>query len=78
MTIRSVRLPLALLVEVLWAYAAVALFVAVVGRGDGAAPSIVGVAAVVAGSFALSRALQQTELGDAQFRGVGAAVSAIA
>ncbi len=78
MTVRSVRLPLALLVEVLWAFGAVALFVAVVGRGDGASPSIAGVAAVVGGSFALSRALQRTELGDAQFRGVGAAVSVIA
>lgn len=78
MTIRTVRLPLALLVDVLWAYAAVAVFVSLVARGDGQAPSIVGIAAAVAGSFALSRALQQTELEDARFRGIGAAVSAIA
>ncbi len=78
MTIRTVRLPLVLLVDVLWAYAGVAVFVALVARGDGEAPSIVGVAAAVAGSFALSRALQQTELDDARFRGIGAAVSAIA
>lgn len=78
MTIRTVRLPLLLLVDVLWAYAAVAVFVAVLSRGHGPAPSLVGVAAVVAGSFALARALQQTELDDAQFRGIGAAASAIA
>ncbi len=77
MTIRSVRLPLALLVDVLWAYAAVAIVVALFGRGQAAAPSILGVAAAVAGSFALSRALQEIDLADAQFRAIGVSVSII-
>jgi hypothetical protein len=78
MTIRAARLPLALVVDALWSYAAVAVVVAVLGYGEGSAPSLIGVAAVVVGSFALARALQETELGDAQFRGVGAGASAIA
>jgi hypothetical protein len=78
MTIRAVRLPLALIVDALWSYAAVALVVAVFAHGEGPAPSFIGVAAVVAGSFALARALQATELSDVQFRAVGAGASAIA
>lgn len=78
MTIRAVRLPLALIVDALWSYAAVAVVVAVLGHGDGPAPSFIGIAAVVVGSFALARALQETELSDAQSRGVGAGASAIA
>jgi hypothetical protein len=78
MTIGAVRLPLALIVDALWSYAAVAVVVAVLGHGEGPAPSFIGVAAVVVGSFALARALQETELSDAQFRGVGAGASAVA
>jgi hypothetical protein len=78
MTIRAVRIPLALIVDALWSYAAVAIVVAALAHGEGPAPSFIGVAAVVVGSFALSRALQETELSDAQFRGVGAGTSAIA
>jgi hypothetical protein len=69
---------LALIVDALWSYAAVAVVVAVLGHGEGPAPSFIGVAAVVVGSFALARALQETELTDAQFRGAGACASAIA
>ena len=78
MTVRAVRLPLSLLVELIWSFAAVAVLVAVLGRGDGPSPSILGVGAVVVGSFALARALQQTELEDAQFRTLGAATSVLA
>jgi hypothetical protein len=78
MTIRTVRLPLALLVDVLWGYAAVAVAVAIFGRGDGPAPSIIGVAAVVVGSFALARGLQETDLDDTQLRTVGVAVTVFA
>jgi hypothetical protein len=77
MTLRSVRLPLALFVDLLWAYAAVAIVAAVFGRGQGPAPSIAAVAAVVVGSFALSRLLQATDLADTQFRALGVAVSVI-
>lgn len=75
MTVRAVRLPLSLLVELIWSFAAVALLVAVLGRGDGPSPSLLGVGAVVIGSFALARALQQTDLEDAQFRTLGVAMS---
>ncbi len=78
MTVRAVRLPLSLLVELIWSFAAVALLVAVLGRGDGPSPSLLGVGAVVIGSFGLARALQQTDLGDAQFRTLGAATSVLA
>jgi Domain of unknown function (DUF4129) len=77
-SIRAVRLPLALFVDVLWSYAAVAVVVAVLGRGEGPAPSIIGVAAVAVGSFALARVLQETDLDDAHLRTFGVAASAVA
>ena len=51
MTIRAVRLPLALIVDALWSYAVVALIVAGLGHGEGPAPSFIAVAAVVVGSL---------------------------
>jgi hypothetical protein len=58
-----VRTPLALLVEALWSFAAVAVFVQLFGEGDGPAPSMITVAAVVFGSFALARAVQPADGG---------------
>ena len=78
MTVRVARLPLALLVDVLWGFAAVAVFVAVLGHGEGPGPSILGVTAIVIGSFAVARALQETQLGDGQFKVAGVSASIIA
>ncbi len=78
MTVRAVRMPLALFVDVLWGYAAVAVVVVMLGRGQGPAPSIIGVSAVVVGSFAVARALQETDLGDAHLRTVGVGASLVA
>jgi hypothetical protein len=78
MTLRAARLPLALLMDLLGSYAAAAVFVQIFGGGDGPAPSFVAVAAVAAGSFALARALQQTDLDERTFRIAGAAISAVA
>ena len=78
MTVRAVRLPLALLVEVLWSYAAVAVAVVILGRDQGPAPSIIAVASVVVGSFVFARLLQETDLDDTQLRTVGVAASVIA
>jgi hypothetical protein len=77
-TIRAVRLPLGLLVDVIWGYAAAAVVVAALAHGQNAGPSMIAVAFVVVGSFTLARALREQELGDAQFRAVGATVSVVA
>ncbi len=77
MTVRTLRLPFALGVELMWSYAAVAIAVHVAGRGDGPAPSLVAVAAVVLGSFALGRGLQQTDLDESSLRNAGAAATII-
>jgi hypothetical protein len=77
MTIRTLRLPLAIAVEVMWSYAAMAIAVAVLGQ-DGSAPSVIGVAAAVIGSFALVRALQQTDLSEVQLRNIGVVASVVA
>ena len=78
MTVGAARTPLAVLLELLWCFAAVAVFVALFGQGDGSAPSFVAVAAVVIGSFALSRALQISDLDETALRNAGAAASALA
>ena len=77
MIVRNLRLPFALCVELLWSYAAVAIAVHVAGRGDGPAPSIIAVAAVVLGSFALSRGLQETDLDESSLRTAGAIASIV-
>ncbi|MEX2226320.1 MAG: DUF4129 domain-containing protein [Dehalococcoidia bacterium] len=60
MSAGTLRTPLALAVDVLWGFAAVAIVVAFFGQGDGPAPSILSVAAVVVASFVLARVLQPT------------------
>jgi len=78
MTVRRVRLPLVLLLDVLGAYALAAVVVQVLSGGEGSGPSLAAVAAVVAGSFALARLLRETELDERTMRNAGAAVSALA
>jgi|CXWL01.1.fsa_nt_gi hypothetical protein len=79
MTVRQVRLPLLLFVEVLWGFAASALAAQIFSRGDGVGPSIFAVAAVVLGAFGLARGLQQFELDEKQLRlfGVGVTLAAL-
>ena len=76
MTVRSVRAPLALLLDLAWTFAAVAVFVQIFGQGDGPAPSLAIAALVVGGSFLLARLLQLTELDEGAIRIVGVALSA--
>jgi hypothetical protein len=70
----SLRTPSALAVEVLWSFAAAALFVQFFGQGDGPAPSILAVAAVVLASFALARVLPSSSTSD-DSAGAGVAMS---
>lgn len=80
MTVGAVRTPLALLVEALWSFAAAALFVQFFGQGDGPAPSIVTVAAVVIASFAVARVMQPASdetAGEEAARGVIVSVAAL-
>ncbi len=78
MTVGAARTPLALFIELLASFGAVAVFVAIFGQGDGPAPSFVAIAAVVLGSFALARALQMTDLEQEAMRIIGLTVSIIA
>jgi hypothetical protein len=74
-TVGAVRTPLAVLLELIATFAAVALFVAIFGQGDGPAPSFLAVAVVVTGSFTLARALQMIEFESTSMRLVGVAAS---
>ncbi len=76
MTVAAVRTPIALLIELIATYAAIAVFVAMFGGG--ASPSLISVAAVVIGSFVLSRVLQATDLDQPAMRKVGLAASVVA
>jgi hypothetical protein len=62
-----------LVMESLWAYALIAFLVLVIGNGRGL--SYTGVALVVAGSFALSRALQSSEMELVPLRAWGIGIS---
>ena len=75
MTVRQARLPLALAIEVLAAFALAAVVVRMVSNGDGPGPSLITVAVVVLGSFALARLLGA--LPETQARAVTLAASVI-
>lgn len=78
MTLVQIRTPLAVALEALSGYAALALFVAAFGTGDGPAPSLLTAAVVVVLSFSVSRALQLTDLDDTRLRFAGLGITAIA
>lgn len=78
MTAGGARTPLVLALEVLRAFALAAIVAAVVSGGDGAGPSILAVAAVVGGSWALARGLAETDLAEGGARRAGLAASVIA
>ena len=77
MTVGAARTPLALLIELMWSFAAAAIFVAAFGQGDGPAPSFAAVAVIVVGSFALARALQIADLDQMALRNAGLASSVL-
>jgi hypothetical protein len=78
MTVRNTRLPAVFALEILWSFAAVAVFVRLLSDADGPAPSIVCVAAVVLGSFAVTRLLDATRMTETQMRLAAIGVSAVA
>ena len=78
MTVRAVRTPLAVALDVIWGYALAALVVAAFSKGEGAGPSLAAVIAVVGGSFALSRGLSELDLDETSMRRVGVAASVLA
>jgi hypothetical protein len=69
---------MALLIDLLASFAAVAVWVEMAGQDDGPAPSFVAVAAVVLGSWALARVLQMTDLDQDAMRIVGVGASFVA
>ncbi len=78
MTVRRVRLPLALLVDVLGAYAIASVAVQVLSGANGPGPSLLAVAAVAGGSFALARLLREMDLDETAMRNAGAVASLVA
>ena len=78
MTIGAARTPMALFIDLLASFAAVAVWVEMAGQDDGPAPSFVAVAAVVLGSWALARVLQMTDLDQDAMRLVGVGASFVA
>jgi hypothetical protein len=77
-TVRAARTPLAVLLELMAIFAAVALFVGAFGQGDGPAPSFIAVAVVLVGSFVLARALQLVDIEESTMRWAGVIVSLLA
>ena len=78
MKLASARAPLALLLEVLWSFAAVALLVRLFGQQEGPAPSMVAVAAAVLGSFFLAQLIRPSSEDDAGDPTLGVVLSVIA
>ena len=68
MTIRSIRLPLLLLLEILWGWPLVAIAAQLFSAGQATGPSIIAAAIAVLGSAAVLRLLQQFELDEMQTR----------
>jgi hypothetical protein len=71
MTIRQSRLPLLLVMEILWGWALAAVIAQAFSSGDGAGPSLLAVAAVVLASLALARTLQEFDLDETRMRVIG-------
>jgi hypothetical protein len=78
MNVRNARLPIMLAVETLSAFAAVALFVWLFSGAGGPAPSLVSIAAVVLGSFALTQASAAHKVRDAHARLAAILLGAVA
>jgi hypothetical protein len=78
MTVRNARLPAVIALETLWSFAAVAVFVRLLSDADGPSPSLVAVAALALGSFAVTRLLDATRLTETQARVIAIVASAVA
>jgi hypothetical protein len=77
MTVRNARLPAVLALETLWSFAAVAVFVRLLSDADGPAPSLAAIAALVLGSFAVTRLLGIAHVTETQARVAAIVVSAV-
>jgi hypothetical protein len=78
MTVGTLRPLFAVAVELLWSFAAIALFVQLVSQVGGDAPSLLTVAAVGGGAFVLSRLLRDSDLGDTALAVTGVAATLVA
>lgn len=78
MTVRNARLPAVIALETLLSFAAVAVFVRLFSDADGPAPSLAAVAAIVLGSFAVTRLLDAPRLTETQMRAAAIAASTLA
>lgn len=78
MSIRAVRLPLLLLLDVMWGWALVAVLAQLFSAGNGVGPSVLSVAAVVLGSYGLMWALRRTALEETELRIAGVAATVLA
>lgn len=77
MTVRQSRIPVALAIEVLGAFALAAVLVRMGSEGDGAGPSLLAVAAVVFAAFALARTAGSLPETQARFVTVAASVTGL-
>ncbi len=78
MTVGAARRPLALLLELLWVFAAAAVVVQIVTAGDGPAPSFIAVAVALLGAHSLGRALREIDVEESTLRAIAVAVSVAA
>jgi hypothetical protein len=78
LTVQNVRISLALAIETIGSFAAVAVFVRVFGAGTGPGPSFVAVATVVVMSFGMTRLMQDLDVADSQLRVIAEALSLVA
>ena len=80
MSVRDVRLPLLLLLEVCWGWAFGAVLAQIFSGGGAPGPSVLGTAVVVLASYGLAAALRQLDVDEATMRviGVGATVLCLA
>jgi hypothetical protein len=72
-TVRGIRLPLFLVMEVLWSFALCAVIAQLFSSGEGRGPSLLAVGAVVVLSFAMSRILSELDIADSTMRMLGVA-----
>lgn len=78
MTIRQARLPMLLFMETLWGWALASVAAQMFSSGDGYGPSVFAVAAVIVGSFALARLLQELEVDETAMRVIGVTATIVA
>lgn len=73
MTVRSIRLPSLLLLEILWGWALAAVVAQLFSGGDARGPSVVAVAAIVLGSAGIGAFLRSFDVAENVLRAAGVA-----